>query len=222
MGRRLYLFDIDGTLINSGGAGSRAMKRAFQALWRVEDGFTGIEFSGRTDRVILRDAWAATARSDNPFVHDLQRFKRAYFRRLGATLQECDGTLLPGVVELLETLNADENATIALGTGNFRTGAAMKLRHYGVWDYFCAGGFGDRAESREDMIGEALRACRPFGSHNTVFVIGDTVHDMACAKAHGAVAVGVTTGPSDAATLSAAGADIVLETLHEAAKHILR
>jgi phosphoglycolate phosphatase-like HAD superfamily hydrolase len=220
-GRRLYLFDIDGTLINSGGAGSRAMKRAFQALWRVEDGFSGIEFSGRTDRVILRDAWAAAARSTNPFDHDLQRFKRAYFRRLGTTLKESAGRLLPGVVELLDELKSRGNSTVALGTGNFRRGALMKLRHYGVWHYFAGGGFGDRAETREDMIEEALRACRPFGAHDTVFVIGDTVHDMACAKAHGAVAVGVTTGPADAATLEAAGADVVLGSLRDATTHLL-
>jgi phosphoglycolate phosphatase-like HAD superfamily hydrolase len=223
--RSLYLFDIDGTLINTGGAGSKAMKGAFAGIWGRRDAFDGIEFSGRTDRAILRDALRrmgqADERFDNPFVHDLQRFKRAYFRRLRITLQECDGRLLPGVVELLEAMKSDDSATVALGTGNFRTGAAMKLRHYRVWDYFCAGGFGDRAESREDMIGEALRACRPFGAHDTVFVIGDTVHDMACAKAHGAVAVGVTTGPADAATLEAAGADVVLETLRDAAEHIL-
>jgi len=220
-GRRLYLFDIDGTLVNTGGAGGRAMSRAFEALWGIEDGFAGIEFSGRTDRLILRDAWTARVESESPFDHDLMRFKRAYFRSLATTLDECDGTLLPGVAGLLRTLKTDDGAVVALGTGNFRNGAAMKLRYYGVWDYFRGGGFGDTAENREDMIGQALYACRANGPYDTVFVIGDTIHDMACAKAHGAVAVGVTTGPADAATLSAAGADVVLETLREAPRRIL-
>jgi phosphoglycolate phosphatase-like HAD superfamily hydrolase len=218
--RRLYLFDIDGTLINSGGAGSRAMKRAFQALWGVDDGFSGIKFSGRTDRVILRDAWAVHVEGGRTFDDDLRRFKRAYFRRLATTLHECDGRLLAGVESTLQALSDREGATVALGTGNFRGGAERKLRHYGIWEYFRGGGFGDRAECREDMIAEALRACRVYGSFDSVFVIGDTVHDMACAKAHGAVAVGVTTGPCDAATLEAAGADLVLESLEGAAKRL--
>jgi phosphoglycolate phosphatase-like HAD superfamily hydrolase len=220
LSRRLYLFDIDGTLVNTGGAGGRAMKRAFHALWGIEDGFTGIEFSGRTDRIILRDAWAAHVEAAQPFDDDLRRFKRAYFRRLGTTLRECDGRLLPGVESMLRALSDSDGATVALGTGNFRGGAERKLRYYGIWDYFGGGGFGDRAECREDMIAEALRACGTYGTFDRVFVIGDTVHDMACAKAHGAVAVGVTTGPCDAATLEAAGADIVFESLEGAEKHL--
>jgi phosphoglycolate phosphatase-like HAD superfamily hydrolase len=220
--RRLYLFDIDGTLLNSGGAGSSAMKLAFQALWKRADGFDGIEFSGRTDRAILRDALDKARCSPNPFDHDVARFKRAYLRRLPRTLRDKPGTLLPGVVETLELLGRDAKATVAVATGNFRRGAALKLRHFGIDHHFVAGGYGDTVESREDMIDQALKACRPFGKHTTVFVIGDTIHDMACARAHSAIAVGVTTGPADRATLEAAGADIVLETMHDARKHILR
>jgi phosphoglycolate phosphatase len=214
--RRLFLFDIDGTLINSGGAGGTAMRRAFSALWGLEDGFSRIEFSGRTDRAILRDAWSAHNVSTNSFVHDLARFKRAYLRRLPHTLGECRGTVLEGVIETLQLLGTDADATVALATGNFRNGATLKLRHYGLLDYFCAGGYGDRAETREDMLAEALRACRPLGNHADVFVIGDTVHDVASARAHGAVAVGVTTGPADAEMLSAAGADVVIESMSQA------
>ncbi len=218
--RNLFLFDIDGTLLSTGGAGSSAMRRAFAALWGLEDGFARIEFSGRTDRAILRDAWATAAASQNSFGYDIARFKRAYLRRLPSTLLECEGSVLAGVVETLELLSRNDSATIALATGNFRRGAGLKLRHYGIDGYFRGGGFGDRAENREDMLGEALRACRAFGAYDTVFVLGDTVHDIACARQHGAVAVGVTTGPSDAAALSAAGADIVLETMADAHKHL--
>jgi phosphoglycolate phosphatase len=218
--RNLFLFDIDGTLISTGGAGSQAMRQAFAALWRLEDGFSRIEFSGRTDRAILRDAWTVHGVSRNPFERDVDRFKRAYLRRLPRTLVECDGRVLPGVVETLELLSDNGNATVALATGNFKRGAGLKLKHYGIAHHFRAGGFGDSAENRVDMLEQALKACRPLGRHGTVFVIGDTVHDIACAKAHAAVAVGVTTGPSDAAALSAAGADVVLETMAEAPKHL--
>ena len=221
-GRRLYLFDIDGTLIHSGGAGSRAMAAAFAALWGRDDGFAGIEFSGRTDRAILRDALCANQCSDRPFEEDLRRFKRAYFRRLAGSLRASPGFVLGGVTDFLVTLSGDRDATVGLATGNFRTSAAMKLRHYGIAGHFTLGGFGDAAEERADVVDQALRAAkRVAGRHATAFVIGDTVHDIASAKAHGAVAVGVATGTASAEDLSRAGADIVLSGLGEAPGHLL-
>jgi phosphoglycolate phosphatase-like HAD superfamily hydrolase len=217
--RRLYLFDIDGTLIASGGAGSGAMRSAFAALWRREDGFKGVEFSGRTDRAILRDALTGCGLDNGAFDEDLRRFKRAYFRRLAATLHESAGRVLPGVPELLDHLRRDDRATLALGTGNFRFSAGMKLRHYGIDAPFRSGGFGDRTEDRATLIAQAIRSAnRDAGRHPTVIVIGDTVHDVTAAKANGAVAVAVCTGNWSEDHLSAAGADIVLPTLESAAK----
>jgi phosphoglycolate phosphatase-like HAD superfamily hydrolase len=217
MPKRLYVFDIDGTLIATGGAGSGAMRAAFAALWRVEDGFRGVEFSGRTDRAILRDALAATGFLNGAFSTDLHRFKRAYLRRLPGTLASMHGTVLPGVVPLLDRLRRDESATIVLGTGNFRRGAMLKLGHYGLGHYFATGGFGDHMEDRATLIAQAIHAGRRrAGSSAEVLVIGDTIHDIAAAKANAAIAVGVATGPASEATLIAAGADIVLPTLMDA------
>ena len=220
--RRLYLFDIDGTLITTGGAGSSAMRAAFAAIWRIEDGFHGVEFSGRTDRAILRDALVATGLDNGTFADQLRRFKRAYFRRLEGSLEANEGNVLPGVIELLKRLGEDERATVGLGTGNFRHSAGMKLRYYGIDDYFRFGGFGDHTEDRASMIAEGIRAGqRAIGRHGTVFVIGDTPHDIAAGKANNAVAVGVATGPSPEEVLAKAGADIVLPTLQAAAKQLL-
>jgi phosphoglycolate phosphatase-like HAD superfamily hydrolase len=107
---------------------------------------------------------------------------------------------------------------VALGTGNFRFSAGIKLGYYGLLDYFSCGGFGDQTEDRASLIASGIRAAsRRHGiRHETVFVIGDTVHDMTAAKANGAVAVGVTTGNVSAGVLSAAGADIVLASLEKA------
>ncbi len=212
--RRLYLFDIDGTLIDSGGAGSGAMRAAFAALWGIADGFVGIEFTGRSDRAIVRDALRAAALAIGAFADDLRRFKRAYFRRLPRELAAREGRILPGVVPLLETLSADARATVALGTGNFRHGARLKLGHYGIGHYFRTGGFGDDVEDRAMLIGQALAAAkRAFGRHTQAIVIGDTPHDVRAAKANSAVAVGVATGTATAAELDAAGADHVLADL---------
>jgi phosphoglycolate phosphatase-like HAD superfamily hydrolase len=215
--RRLYLFDIDGTLIATGGAGSTAMRAAFNALWRIEDGFVGVEFSGRTDRAILRDALRASALDNGAFPEDLRRFKRAYFRRLPSILRALKGQVLPGVAELLDRLQADDGAFVALGTGNFRGGAALKLGHYGLDHYFATGGFGDTTEERPTLIAQALAASkRCFGRFDVAFVIGDTPHDVRAAKANGVIAVGVATGTSSQDELAAAGADIVLPDLSDA------
>ncbi len=215
--RRLYLFDIDSTLITTGGAGGTAMRAAFTALWGDDDPFVGVEFYGRTDRSILKQALAKLHTESGPFEESLRRFKRAYFRRLPLTLQAKAGQVLPGVTSLLSLLATDERASIALGTGNFRVSAGMKLRHYGIDQHFGLGGFGDRAEERADIIaGAILAANRKFGRHDSVYVIGDTVHDMTSAKANGAIAVGVTTGVTREGELSQAGADIVLPTLEDA------
>jgi phosphoglycolate phosphatase-like HAD superfamily hydrolase len=215
-GRRLYLFDIDGTLISTGGAGGGAMRAAFAALWRRADGFDGIEFSGRTDRSLLKQAVTAAGLEGEPFEEQLRRFKRAYYRRLPLSLPAYEGRVLPSVVSFLEQLTADPDASVGLGTGNFRHSASIKLRHYGIDHYFRFGGFGDRAEDRAALIAEGIRSGQRRGRHDIVFVIGDTVHDIVAARANRAVAVGVTTGSASAEVLSAAGADLVLASLAEA------
>jgi len=212
--RRLYLFDIDGTLINSGGAGSGAMRAAFAALWGIDDGFAGIEFTGRSDRAIIRDALRAAARENGSFPADLLRFKRAYFRRLPRELAARNGRVLPGVVPLLERLQEDAGAFVALGTGNFRTGARLKLSHYGIDHYFRTGGFGDNTLDRAHLIERAIASARRvFGRHTTAIVIGDTPQDVRAAKANNAIAVAVATGTATEAELAAVGADIVLADL---------
>jgi phosphoglycolate phosphatase-like HAD superfamily hydrolase len=217
--RRLYLFDIDGTLINSGGAGGRAMRAAFEALWSDKAAFNGIEFSGRTDYAILKQALISAGLFDDDFAEAVRRFKRAYFRRLRANLPASEGRVLPGVPALLQRISQDPDATVGLGTGNFRLGAGLKLGHYGLDHFFTVGGFGDSTDDRATLIAQGIRAAtRKAGRHASVFVIGDTIHDITAARANGAVAVGVTTGGFDEAELSKAGADVVVETLEDAEK----
>jgi phosphoglycolate phosphatase-like HAD superfamily hydrolase len=194
------------------------MRAAFQAVWGIEDGFSRVEFSGRSDLAIFQDAYRACGANDCEFREALRRFKRAYFRRLPLFLGSYEGRVLPGVQPLLERLAEDEYATLVLGTGNFRTSAGMKLKHYGLHDYFRRpGGFGDRTGHRPTLVGHGIKAAtRAYGKHADVFVIGDTVHDIHAAKSNGAIAVGVATGMSTEAELAAAGADIVYRTLEDA------
>ena len=215
--RRLYLFDIDGTLLSTGGSGRAAMAQAFEAVFGVKDGFKGVEFTGRSDLAIAHDALQQAALSNGDFADLVSRFKRAYYRQLPALLASSSGRLLPGVERLLERLVAEDDATVSLGTGNFRASARIKLRHYGIHHHFRHGGFGDRTMVRAEIIEQGIRAAnRAAGRHGAVFVIGDTVHDIAAAKANGAVAVGVATGLPTRDELASAGPDILLDTLEDA------
>lgn len=215
--RRLYLFDIDGTLLSTGGSGRTAMAHAFEAVYGVRDAFKGVEFTGRSDLAIAHDAFKQASLDNGDLADLVRRFKRAYYRHLPGLLATSTGRLLPGVVPLLERLNAAEHATVSLGTGNFRGSARIKLRHYGVLQHFRYGGFGDRTTIRAGIIEQGIRAAnRAAGRHGTVFVIGDTVHDIAAAKANGAVAVGVATGLPSRDELAGAHPDILLDTLEDA------
>ena len=219
--RRLYLFDIDGTLLNSGGAGSAAMRQAFHRVFGIEDGFATVDFAGRSDLAIITDALAGIGLGDGDLVEAVRRFKRHYYRCLPAMMVERRGTLLPGVKQLLEGLSEHTSNTLMLGTGNFRYSAGIKLKHFGIDTYFRGGGFGDRTGHRPSLVAQGIRAAnRIAGKHGTVFVIGDTVHDVMAAKANDAIAVAVATGVVPRAALEVAGADLVLDTLEEALAHI--
>jgi phosphoglycolate phosphatase-like HAD superfamily hydrolase len=220
--RRLLIFDIDGTLIASGGAGSDAMRAAFAALWGASDGFKNVEFSGRSDKAIFRNAFQLCGLGDSLTPEEFRRAKRAYLRRLDQSLIDHKGTILPGVIPLLERLSCDDGVTLTLGTGNFRNGALRKLRYYGLDRYFRSpadaafrhGGFGDRVEERPLLVAEAVRSAqRMAGKHDRIMVIGDTIHDITAAKANNVIAVGVATGTTSEVDLAHAGADVVLPNL---------
>ncbi len=132
----IILFDVDNTLLYSGGAGGLAMRRAFHQLYDIEDGFRRVEFSGRTDWSILRDAMRLHGLLDGraaDFTNEMARFQEAYYRLLAPALHEADGgRAMPGVAELLAALSGRDGVRLGLATGNFRQGAFMKMRHFGL------------------------------------------------------------------------------------------
>lgn len=207
---KIFLFDVDNTLLYSGGAGAKAMNLAFRDLFGVENGFAGVEFTGRTDTAIVRDALRLHRLDDGKFPALFTQFKASYLRHLARTLPETAGRLMPGVPALLRALRETEGVRLGLATGNLRRGAMMKLEHYGIRPFFRSGGFGDDSERRSEVVALAIRRLggRP-GGRNPVYVVGDTPLDVEAAKANRALAVGVTTGSSSAEELARAGADIV-------------
>jgi phosphoglycolate phosphatase-like HAD superfamily hydrolase len=223
-GRRLYLFDIDGTLLSTGGAAARAMGVAFEHRFGIADGFKDVSFTGRSDLAILQDALTNANLLTDDLASLARDFKRTYFRCLPGVMTNLAADAQPhaGVETLLQRLNDDPDATVSLGTGNFRGSARLKLRHYGIVQHFRFGGFGDRTTVRAGIIEQGIRAAnRAVGRHGTVFVIGDTVHDVAAAKANGAVAIAVATGLPSREELAASGPDVLLDTLEDADKYLV-
>jgi len=217
----IVLWDIDNTLLYTGGAGSRAMARAFVELYGTSDAFKRIEFSGRTDTAIFFDAARAHGLPESRWVLERDRFHDAYVPHLRAALLESDGAggLMPGVRALLDALSRLDGVRQGLGTGNFRGGGELKLRHYGIAGYFpgMPGGFGEDSESRDSVIATAIERMSKGDRPDRVIVIGDTPHDVTAARANGAFALAVATGRNDIAELVACGADAVMADLADTA-----
>ena len=194
----LLLFDIDGTLVSTGLAGGDAMGRAFEEIHGVADAFAGIEMSGKTDPAILREAWDGAG--IEPDKRDRQAFHDCYVGHLKDTLNESERErhLKPGLPGLLDAVTGRGDVVLGLLTGNFVTGAQLKLESFGILHYFRIGAYGSDSEDRKALVPVAqLRArqfCVTFIAPERTFVIGDTPRDIECAKAHDVKAVAVATG----------------------------
>ncbi|MDE2967984.1 MAG: HAD family hydrolase [Chloroflexota bacterium] len=207
----ILMFDIDGTLSLSQGAGSLAMSRTFEQLWGIENALEGMSFAGRSDTWIVPTALANQGRDCS--ANDLARFIDHYVPHLGDALVERDSRLCPGVEPLLAAL-AEEDVTLGLGTGNFRRAAEAKLAPLGIWDHFLDGGFGDDHPNRTELLAAGLERLRRHSNDGAdVVVIGDTAHDVEAGHAIGARVVAVKTGYSQPGELDEA--DVVLEDLSD-------
>jgi phosphoglycolate phosphatase len=202
--KTLLLWDIDGTLINSGGAGLDALRVALERAFGIAGSLEGIDFAGRTDRWIMRRVFAkfGLPATEENFI----RYADAYVAALPAELARPNGLVLPGVRAILEAAAAREDLVQGLLTGNLRRGAEAKLGFYGLWSFFAFGAFADDGEYRDDLGPHALRRAQAHAagefSLDRVWVIGDTPHDIACGRIFGARTLAVATGNYSAAALA--------------------
>jgi phosphoglycolate phosphatase len=217
----VLLFDIDGTLIRSGGAGKAAMEHALRTEFGLVEIIDGVPYSGRTDPSIAHDLLTIHGLAPSP--ENMVRLKAAYLSHLPAALHQFNGIVLPGVRELLDRVKTLDHIAVGLLTGNGREGARRKLSHFDLWHYFAFGAFADDIPERDDVARSALLEInRHLGRDvhpNRVWVIGDTPLDVRCARAIGARAVAVATGWHSIDELTRTAADHVLEDL--AAPHAL-
>jgi len=221
---RVCLFDIDGTLINTGRAGRAAFYAALQAEFQCVPPHHQVEFSGRTDRSIVGDLFDRHGIANSP--ENTHRFFDAYLKQLPTMLNGREGIVLPGVAALLSQLAQRQDVAVGLLTGNTRRGAGVKLAHYGLADFFGFGGFGDVHLDRNDVAADALSAASAFLDHRVepadVWVIGDTPLDVRCARAIGAQAVAVATGGHALDELAHAEPDLLLADLESAHEMVER
>jgi phosphoglycolate phosphatase-like HAD superfamily hydrolase len=213
--KKLLLFDIDGTLLTSGGAGERALRRGFQARFGIDDDLKNIEIAGRTDSGIARRMLAAHGLPETP--ESLTALFDGYLHCLAEELPASPGYLLPGILPLLEALKARNDVVLALLTGNLARGAEIKLTHYGVWDYFEFGAYADDHHDRNELGHFARqRAQEKHGvefAPERIFVLGDTPHDISCARAIGAKAIAIATGKFSMDELKACAPDYLFADL---------
>jgi len=194
---RLVLFDIDGTLIQTGGAGVRAFGKAFENAFGLPNGTEQLKFAGRTDSSLVREF--LSRHNHDLTAESLQRFYDCYVFWLDHLLDQCHGRTCPGVWSFLSDLQSlPQPPAFGLLTGNIRLGAEIKLRHYELWGLFSVGAFGDDHEHRDELAAIAQRrASRALGRRlcgEEILVIGDTPHDITCAKSIGARSLAVATG----------------------------
>jgi phosphoglycolate phosphatase-like HAD superfamily hydrolase len=219
----VLLFDIDGTLVNTGGAGGVSLKHAFSELFGVPEP-TNVPFSGRTDRGIARDLFQAHDIDDSE--EHWQLLRAGYFEKLKIHLPLHKGCVLPGVLDLLENFASANNVQLGLLTGNTQIGARMKLEHYRLFHYFSFGGFGDHHHCRNDVARDAQSEIeRRFEGQvaaDRVWVIGDTPLDIQCARSIGARVAAVATGTHDSAALAAEEPDLLYDDLRDAAELLER
>jgi len=222
---RALLFDLDGTLTRSGGAGSRALGQALHTRPQAVAELRKMRLDGMTDRAIARALLAAEGDQAIPLEQRMRAVQESEIdavleRYLEALAAECGRKAyvpLPGVPELLERLRARSDVLLGLCTGNLARGAELKLTGAGLRGPFRFGGYGSDAEPRADIVRAAWRRARELGAREAL-VIGDTPRDILAAHDAGVAACGVATGRYSVHELAEHGAELVLQDFADVAR----
>lgn len=193
---KILLFDIDGTILHTGGAGKAAMEHALRSTFQIEKLIDTVSYSGRTDQAISRDLLTVHSLPDTDELR--KKLTDAYLDALPHELAKKTGVVCPGLRPILEAASRQPGVHLGLLTGNVERGARIKLDHFGLWDTFSFGGYGDDHFHRDDVARTALAKAERHIGHTVpldqIWVIGDTPLDVQCARAIGARAVAVATG----------------------------
>jgi phosphoglycolate phosphatase-like HAD superfamily hydrolase len=217
---RVLLFDVDGTLIRTGKVVRAAFFRALEECFGFRPLLDGYGFGGKTDPQIVRELMAANGVPEARIRALEQVCLCRYLDLLEQTAPEGDrGSILPGVREILDRCRARGDALLGLLTGNLERGARWKLGSLGLWDCFGFGAFAEEGDRRDAIARVALERARAAAgttlAPGQVTVVGDTEHDIDCARAIGARAVAVATGTRSLKTLRSHAPDVLLPDLSD-------
>lgn len=224
---KLLLFDLDQTLVNTGGAGLRALDRACRQILAIENAMDGITPHGKTDPAIVREILLAKSGTDSTLGNQLQTILESYVSFLREEVRLSDKyRVLPGIREVLDELSSRPDVLLGLATGNVETGARIKLEPGDLNRYFAFGGYGSDSESRIELVRRAAeKAVEKSGeqiSPEDVFVIGDTPLDIDAGKKAGFKTVGVGTGSYKVDQLVAAGATFAIADFQQDRDYFFR
>ena len=224
---KVLLFDVDQTLINTGGAGLRALDRACEKLLGLRHAMDGITPHGKTDPAIAREILHVRLGSISVADNEISTILESYVSFLKDEVQSSPSyRVLPGIVSLLETLQQRADVMLGLATGNIESGARIKLARGDLNRYFEFGGFGSDSEDRTELVRKAAaKASDKIGMsvpESNIFVIGDTPLDIHAGRRAGFRTVGVATGSYSVDQLLEAGATIAVGDLAEGRNHFLR
>ena len=214
---RYFFFDIDGTLLLSGGAGRVAMTQVMNEMFGLNE-LHRVKVHGRTDRGIVEELFS---KHGIPCDEEVRKeFSSRYHELLPDSMQQCDGVLMPGAVALLEQLANTPDVKMGILTGNSESAAWSKLRHFELDQFFEFGGFGENHADRNDVAKLTLDNCRAtYANHHIepeqVWVVGDTVNDIVCARSIGAKVIAVATGGSEYEELVEHKPDLLLRDLSD-------
>lgn len=222
---KLLLFDIDGTLISTGGAGIRALNRAFLQVVGIVNAMDGVRPHGKTDPAIIREVF--TVRSSLTRLPDaFSEILNAYLKFLPEEVHQSNYKVMPGIQQFLSDFHTRADLFFGLATGNIESGARIKLERGDLNRYFRFGGFGSDSESRAEMVRHAAeRGARHAGRSidpRNVFVIGDTPRDVQAGREAGFCTVGVATSDYTPQQLEDSGADFVVSDFESGRDQFLR
>jgi phosphoglycolate phosphatase-like HAD superfamily hydrolase len=210
---KILLWDIDGTLLRSGRAGHRAMNAAARDVFGLQEAFADFDFGGRTDPWVL-DLLCQRHRLAAP-PERVAAFYAVYLEHLRRELHNPNAHTCAGIRELLNHVHSSPEITQGLLTGNLAAGARAKLEHFGIWHFFPFGAFADDSGERNRLGPIALERARHHLARVDLrpcdmIVVGDTPHDIACARASGARAVATATGGFSFEELAAHHPDLLV------------
>lgn len=214
---KLLLFDIDGTLISAGGAGTRSLNRAFEKVLGIREAFVNFEMAGKTDIQIIKEGLKLYGIiPEKNLIDDLID---SYLMFLQVEINNNSKHIKPGVVDFINFMTGTFSYPMGLLTGNLEKGARIKLEPFALNSYFPFGAFGSDHENRNNLLPIAVERYEKFFKKTIKFsdciVIGDTPRDVACAKPYGAKVIAVATGPFTKGELQNTEADVVVESLSE-------